>query len=246
MSEYYAVERSDTFEHHGVKGMRWGVRRYRNSDGSYTNEGKKRYISDKTRKIDRDIHSYDPYMKSGIKTRRGKTLLSVDEVRAQRKALEAIKANREEKYSAKWDKAVKKQAKRKKNSWMTDEYKKGLQRATLEGGLIGRAIYKKKNKPAAQPSVKKETKQVSHYTKDGKMKTHNTDSGITRQVKKDWNNLGDREFKQKYYTSKKTYAKRVEKYGDPYKHRTGNTDAAKAKTKKELALDAEWKKKRGK
>lgn len=30
--------------HHGVKGQRWGVRRYRNEDGSLTNAGKKRYL----------------------------------------------------------------------------------------------------------------------------------------------------------------------------------------------------------
>ena len=28
--------------HHGIKGMRWGVRRYQNEDGSYTDAGKKR------------------------------------------------------------------------------------------------------------------------------------------------------------------------------------------------------------
>jgi hypothetical protein len=29
--------------HHGVKGQKWGVRRYQNDDGSLTEEGKKRY-----------------------------------------------------------------------------------------------------------------------------------------------------------------------------------------------------------
>lgn len=29
--------------HHGIKGMRWGVRRYQNADGSLTPEGAKRY-----------------------------------------------------------------------------------------------------------------------------------------------------------------------------------------------------------
>lgn len=32
--------------HWGVKGMRWGVRRYQNKDGSLTNAGKKRYERD--------------------------------------------------------------------------------------------------------------------------------------------------------------------------------------------------------
>jgi len=29
--------------HHGTKGMKWGVRRYQNSDGTLTDEGKRRY-----------------------------------------------------------------------------------------------------------------------------------------------------------------------------------------------------------
>ena len=33
---------SDCIIHHGVKGQRWGVRRYQNEDGSLTNAGKKR------------------------------------------------------------------------------------------------------------------------------------------------------------------------------------------------------------
>lgn len=37
--------------HHGIKGMKWGVRRYQNSDGSLTAAGKKRY--------DRDIREND-------------------------------------------------------------------------------------------------------------------------------------------------------------------------------------------
>ena len=32
--------------HHGVKGMKWGVRRYQNKDGSLTSAGKKRFSKD--------------------------------------------------------------------------------------------------------------------------------------------------------------------------------------------------------
>ena len=34
--------------HHGIKGMRWGVRRFQNEDGSLTSAGKKRYDDDST------------------------------------------------------------------------------------------------------------------------------------------------------------------------------------------------------
>ena len=33
----------DYLAHHGTKGMKWGVRRYQNPDGSLTAEGRKRY-----------------------------------------------------------------------------------------------------------------------------------------------------------------------------------------------------------
>ena len=32
--------------HHGIIGMKWGVRRYQNKDGTLTNAGKKRYSTD--------------------------------------------------------------------------------------------------------------------------------------------------------------------------------------------------------
>ena len=37
------IVRESTFEHFGIKGMRWGQRRYQNKDGSLTPAGKKRY-----------------------------------------------------------------------------------------------------------------------------------------------------------------------------------------------------------
>lgn len=45
MSTYYiaGIPYSDELYHHGIKGQKWGVRRYQNEDGSYTPAGKKRY-----------------------------------------------------------------------------------------------------------------------------------------------------------------------------------------------------------
>lgn len=38
----YRVIYSNSLMHHGIKGQKWGVRRYQNSDGTWTEEGKKR------------------------------------------------------------------------------------------------------------------------------------------------------------------------------------------------------------
>lgn len=44
---------SDSLMHHGIKGMKWGVRRYQNEDGSLTSAGKKRYSN--TNKLYKDL-----------------------------------------------------------------------------------------------------------------------------------------------------------------------------------------------
>ena len=37
------ILRSDVICHHGILGMKWGIRRYQNKDGSLTTAGKNRY-----------------------------------------------------------------------------------------------------------------------------------------------------------------------------------------------------------
>lgn len=55
MSDYYLC-------HHGIKGMKWGVRRYQNKDGSYTAAGKKRRQSyeDRVRQKMKDYDEANP------------------------------------------------------------------------------------------------------------------------------------------------------------------------------------------
>lgn len=44
--EYEELLEEENLQHHGILGMKWGIRRYQNPDGSLTPEGKKRYGSD--------------------------------------------------------------------------------------------------------------------------------------------------------------------------------------------------------
>ena len=43
--------------HHGILGMKWGIRRYQNKDGSLTAAGKKRYRSQDAANIDKELEN---------------------------------------------------------------------------------------------------------------------------------------------------------------------------------------------
>lgn len=74
---------NDVLFHHGIKGMKWGVRRFQNKDGSRTAAGKKR---EKTISADEQERSK---RKSEVKNRR---IMSSDDLR---KKVERLKLEKE-------------------------------------------------------------------------------------------------------------------------------------------------------
>lgn len=44
--EIYIINPNSELYHHGIKGQKWGVRRYQNEDGSLTDEGKKNILKE--------------------------------------------------------------------------------------------------------------------------------------------------------------------------------------------------------
>lgn len=56
--------------HHGILGMKWGIRRYQNKDGSLTAAGRKRYGSKEALEVDKQLENVSDLNKALIKNRK--------------------------------------------------------------------------------------------------------------------------------------------------------------------------------
>ena len=79
--QYYAVNSSLSLSHHGILGMKWGIRRFENPDGTLTPEGKRRYGSSENF---RNSDYYKKYQaKNNVKPARTENQQAADQKRRE-------------------------------------------------------------------------------------------------------------------------------------------------------------------
>lgn len=67
MGKWIIYRDEEYLAHHGIKGQRWGVRRYQNADGTLTEEGKKKY-----RKLQKELFDIEQKYQKDVKEYFGK------------------------------------------------------------------------------------------------------------------------------------------------------------------------------
>lgn len=92
MNWYYSgFPYSDELYHHGIKGQRWGIRRYQNEDGSLTTAGKLRYGAQKvTEALSKGLKRVGSHIGDNFKAKH-KWMMSDEELQERIKRIEMEK-----------------------------------------------------------------------------------------------------------------------------------------------------------
>ena len=101
----------------------------------------------------------------------------------------------------------------------------------LKAGVKQRNALNKAKNEYRRSIGKKEKDYSEKNSVTTKMAIDKSDTKQTQQVKRDYNNVSDKDFFRLYGVSKKTYKKRVDQYGDPYKHALDEWEAKNKKKK---------------
>lgn len=147
---------NNTLQHYGITGMKWGIRRYQNKDGTLTKAGQKRY--------DKELEKAKAEQKRVKEAERTKVKLDKlkamqDDVEARKKALKSEKDEDAASTKVKSDSKPKKSKKSLKD--MTDEeLQERIARLQLE------EKYKSLVNPDPPPSNAKDKRTGREYVKD--------------------------------------------------------------------------------
>ena len=147
--------------HHGIRGMKWGVRRFQNKDGSLTNAGKKRYTDDPTVvESKKNLDSAKSTYKSASKAYNvAYNNLNIDYTRSNKKKYDKAK-NDKQVAKAKYDDAkfkynTNKEAARISEKGITFE-KKSKHRTKLEESYQKAGLSKEQAEAAANNRIRTE------------------------------------------------------------------------------------------
>ncbi len=155
MSEWTCVRTGDDeLQHHGIKGQKWGVRRFQKKDGSLTPAGKKRYDdSDETREQKEEkakSRKRNAKVAAAVVTTAAVTTAAITNKDQIKKGMDALKTKKTS------DEGEKKEA-------SVEDYKSGLKKAqSTEKALSGiREFVNKADNEAYRKKVKVDLSQMS-------------------------------------------------------------------------------------
>lgn len=147
----------DYLEHHGVRGQKWGVRRYQNPDGSLTDKGKKRVAklnakvdkiyTKKTKGVQKKIDAWDEANKRTVRDQHGHQAYANKKDR--KIAWKGDAAQRKKIYQEKLRDIRKAEIRRGFNYFErenTRNWRVGYLIGGIPGGTIGQAMAEKKYK----------------------------------------------------------------------------------------------------